>query len=143
MRATLQRVALAVVALAIVAWLAGNLRSLDQADDAAVALARASATGASPAELSRAGEGFVRARRFGDDTALRIRQARVLVYGRDAPQTLPLLEQAVRDEPENADAWVLLYAATRRADPDRAAQARARAVDLDPRLRAVLERSGG
>lgn len=137
MRTTLSRVALVATAVAACLWLAGTLRSLDRAQDAIAVVAEADA---SPDALASASRDFDRARRFGDDTDLLLKESQALVYGRRPRRAVPLLERAVRDEPENVSAWALLAGVTRDHDPRLSRHARGRAIALDPLAQRYLDR---
>lgn len=137
MRTSLSRVALVATAVAACLWLAGTLRSLDQAQDGIAVVAEADA---GPDALASASRDFERARRFGDDTDLLLKQSQGLVYGRRPERAVPLLERAVSEEPENVDAWVLLAGATRAQDPRLARRARTRAIALDPLSQRYFDR---
>jgi predicted Zn-dependent protease len=130
-------VALVVTAVAACLWLAGTLRSLDRAQDAIAVVAEADAR---PDALAAASRDFERARRFGDDADLLLKQSQALVYGRRPKRAVPLLERAVRDEPENVGAWVLLAGAARKHDPRLSRLARSRAIALDPLAQRYLDR---
>ena len=130
---------LVVVSLLAIAWLGGNLLSRHDADEGNDSLARAKAQGWPPAELERAQARFDRARRFASDTDLLVKQASALVFLGAPRRAAPLLERAVRAEPENATAWLFLFVAVRERDPARAAVARRRALELDPLAKRVLD----
>lgn len=142
MRTTLSRVALVAAAVGVCLWLAGSLTSLNQSEDAAVALAPVAANGGDLAAITRASRGFHKAARFGDDSDLLVEQGRILIFARNARRAVPVLRRAVRREPENAEAWILLFTATRTQDPRLAQRAKARAIALDPRVKARFEGAG-
>lgn len=130
---------LGVGALLVVAWLAGNLRSVERADEASVVMAQAVANGGRAGDLDRADQLFTRARRFGPDAHLRVNEAGIL--GLTAPRrAAPLLRGALREEPANVRGWVLAYGFSKgRRDPA-GARARRRALALDPQAGPVLDR---
>jgi len=130
-RAALPRVVLVVGALAAVLWLLGNLRSVERVNAAAASLYQPGGVVGSPAGVSRARKLFHDARQFGPDTPLMIGEAGVLATT-GSPRALPLLIDAVREEPENLEAWTLLYSVSIRSDPDLAGRARRRVLALDP-----------
>lgn len=133
----LLRVMLALGAVLVALWLAGNLRSVDSADDASLAMAHAVTGGGHPAALDRADRMFQGARRFGADTHLKVEEAGLI--GLASPRRArPLVRQAVREEPDNVDARVLAYGLSRgRAT---GARARARVLALDPEAGPILKR---
>lgn len=105
------------------------------AEEATAVLAQAPGAAAPGAELDRAQRLLERAKRFGPDTPLVIRQGQAsALLGRPEAGTR-LFAEAARSEPSNFDAWRLLYAVTRKRDPGRAARARERALALDPQAR--------
>lgn len=135
----LLRVVLALGAVVVALWLAGNLRSVDRGDDASLAMAHAVTGGGHPAALDRADRMFQSARRFGADTHLKVEEAGII--GLVSPRRArPLVRQAIREEPDNVDAWVLAYGLSRgRRDPA-GARARARVLALDPEAGPILKR---
>lgn len=133
------RVLLVAVSLLAALWLGSNALALHDADEGEAALYRAKAGGWSPAELDRSRDQFENARRFGPDADVLFREASVLVFLGAPGRAVPLLERAVRAEPQNADAWLFLWAAVRGSDPARAAVARKKALELDPRARRRLD----
>jgi hypothetical protein len=110
---TAARVAVAVVAVVALAWLGAMERSV-----------RLQATG---------GDAALRdARLLNPDMTPDVRRA--FLYqgtGRQA-EAAALLEDVLRREPENLDAWGLLYAFTRDRDPAAARRALAARERLDP-----------
>lgn len=120
-------------------WLAGNLRSVDRESDALTAMGQALGDGGLPSDVASASGIFREARRFGPDAQLKLREAGVLVFAR--PQrSARLLGEALRAEPENVDAWVLMYSMSKsRRDPV-AVRARRRAIALDPEAARQIER---
>ena len=133
------RAALCLLALGVAAALAVSLRSFDQANEASAELARANLGPGPPdaARVRRVRDQFLGARRLNSDTAVDVREARALLIVRAPPaRTVSLLRQATGREPDNANAWLLLAAAlTQARDRAGAAQARARARELDPTVR--------
>ncbi len=110
---TAARVVLAVVAVMVLVWLGAMERSV-----------RLQAAG---------GESAYRdARLLNPDTTPDVRRA-FLYQGTGRPeQAAALLEDVLRREPENLDAWGLLYAFTRDRDPATARRALAARERLDP-----------
>jgi hypothetical protein len=134
------RVVLALVALLVALWLAGNLRSVERTKEASVAMGRAVAHGAPPAEVDAAHELFAGARPFGPDTQLAVDEAGILVLGRSNRRAAPLVREAVREEPDNVDAWVLAYGLAKGPRDPRAIRARREVKRLDPRAVQLLDR---
>jgi hypothetical protein len=117
-----QRLAVVVVAGAVVLWLAHGLRALSldaQGRD------RAPAAGGhpSPAQVFDAVSLFTRAARLNADPTPRIDQATLLLRLGRARQAAAVLEGVVRANPGNVRAWTLVAAATAQFDPERSAKA--------------------
>jgi hypothetical protein len=134
------RAALALGAVVAALWLAGNLRSVERTREASVAMGRAVAGGARPADLDAAHRLFARARRFGPDTTLKVDEAGILVLGRSKRRAAPLIHQAVREEPDNVQAWVLSYGLANGPHDPLAVRARRQVKRLDPRALQLLDR---
>jgi predicted Zn-dependent protease len=117
----------AVVALAAVAivWLAAGLSASRAQDD----LGRLVATTAEPdrADYQRAAELRKQAERLPGRRPTLL-EATLHMKGADRAGAARLLEDLVADEPENAEAWLLLS----QASDEREAQARARVRELAP-----------
>jgi hypothetical protein len=113
-----------VVAVAVLAWLGMMERSVQlQASGTEAAEAR---------DFAAAAADFRAAGALNPDTLPDVRRAFVYQGSGRAEDAAALLESVVRREPDNLDAWGLLYAFTRARDPvlaRRALKARAR---LDP-----------
>ena len=60
--------------------------------------------------------------------------------GRPARGRQRLLGEVVREEPDNAEAWALLYSLSRSPDDPLARRARRRVIALDPEAVSLLER---
>lgn len=121
--------------VAVAVWLAGNLRSIDRAEDATEAFVGALARGAPPTEVDRARQLFDAARRLGPDGELKVNEAGFLAVARPEA-AVPLLREVVRDEPDNLEAWVLLYPLL---DGPAGVRARRRVLALDPSSRQALD----
>ena len=135
----LTRAALALGAVVVALWLAGNLRAVELEEDALNAMGRAVSDGVKPAEVDEADRLFRRARRFAPDAQLKIREGGILIFAQP-DRSRALLEAAARQEPENVEAWALLYGVSGgRRDPA-GAVARRRALALDPLARGLLRR---
>jgi predicted Zn-dependent protease len=128
---TAARAALVVLAAAAVAWLAvaaAASRSQDELRDLVQATERPTA-----ADLARADE----LRRAAERTPGRrpaLMEATLRLKGGDTGGAGRLLEQVVRDEPDNGEAWLLLARATEDSDSARSEQAMARVRELAPRV---------
>lgn len=111
------RIALALVAVVVVAWAGVLLRDLEVGRDATSA---------------RDPEGLQSARlldpsRYWDQT-----RAGVLLLNGNPAAAAFTAEELLRAEPDNAVAWSVLRAATRRSDPQRSAEATAALRRLNP-----------
>ena len=128
MTARLLVIAVAVLALG---WLAVNLRGLDRYEDGQRLALTPGATEASAREAARL---LHDARFLNPDTRPLVAEGSLLVArgGSRASEGMAMLEEAVRKEPDNVVAWAVLASATRRLDPPRSRQARARANELSP-----------
>jgi predicted Zn-dependent protease len=115
------------VAAAAIAWLGAGIAASRAQDD----LARLVTTTAEPgeAELERAGELRRRAERWVPGRRPTLLETTLRLKADDREGAARLLEDLVADEPENAEAWLLLSQATagRRSE-----QARARVRALAP-----------
>jgi predicted Zn-dependent protease len=111
------RVLLGVLAVLVIAWVGVLLRDLEVGEDAVA---------------SRDAGRLEDARLL--DPSLYWDQVRagVLLLNGDADAAAAQAEQLVRDEPDNAVAWSVLRAATRRTDPSRAAEATRALRRLNP-----------
>jgi hypothetical protein len=128
-RSTLARVAIVLVALPVIAWLAiqhSNSRLIAHGGNV---LKKQQVT---PAEVQSALADVRDAHVLTDETealsfeaALEIRAGRLDVARR-------IYEQIVRREPEGVEAWVVLSHLSEKTDPARAADAREQANRLDP-----------
>jgi len=120
------RAALAVLAVAAVAWLGAGISASRAQDD----LGRLVATTARPdrADLERADELRRKAERWVPGRRPSLLEATLRLKGDDRAGAARLLEAVVADEPENAEAWLLLA----QASEDREAQAMARVRALAP-----------
>lgn len=125
----LARVLVAVVAVAALAWLALNLRDLNRFEDGERLALAPNTTRSQVDEAARLLED---SRFLNPDTRPMITEGAMLVARGDAREGRALLEKAVHREPDNVVAWAVLAAATRRLDPERSRQARARAAELSP-----------
>jgi predicted Zn-dependent protease len=120
------RAALVVLAVAAIAWLGVGIAASRAQDD----LGRLVATTARPdrADLERADELRRKAERRVPGRRPSLLEATLRLKGDDRAGAARLLEDVVADEPENAEAWLLLA----QASDDREAQAMARVRALAP-----------
>jgi predicted Zn-dependent protease len=120
------RVALVLVAVAAMAWLGAGIAASRAQDD----LGRLVATTAQPdrADLERAGELRRKAERRVPGRRPSLLEATLRLTGDDRAGAARLLEDVVAEEPENAEAWLLLS----QASEARADQARERVRALAP-----------
>jgi predicted Zn-dependent protease len=122
-------VLVAVVAVAALAWLALNMRDLNRFEDGErLALAQ----NTTRSQVDEAARLLEDSRFLNPDTRPMITEGAMLVARGDARDGRALLEKAVRREPDNVFAWAVLASATRRLDPERSREARARAAELSP-----------
>lgn len=129
------RLILALVAVAVMGWSALSVRAADDADRGVVLVARGNQAGTGPEALSEARDAFRRARKFNADADVLTEEASALLLAQYPQEAVDLLGEAVRLEPENAEAWYLLSVANvRGGDREGAARARRRARELDPRI---------
>jgi predicted Zn-dependent protease len=120
------RAALVLLAVAAVAWLGAGIAASRAQDE----LGRLVAITAEPdrADLAKAGDLRREAERFVPGRRPSLLEATLLVKA-DRHAAARLLEDVVADEPENAEAWLLLSQAT---EGRRAEQARERVRALAP-----------
>jgi predicted Zn-dependent protease len=129
------RVGLVVLAAAAIAWLGAGVAASHAQDD----LGRLVATTAHPdrADLARAAALRRDAERRVPGRRPSLLEATLLLQARDHAAAARLLEDVLADEPDNAEAWLLLAQADRDRDPARArhamARVRALAPDVPPR----------
>lgn len=128
------RVAPALVALVVIAWLGLNLRELGLGERGERLAATPDLT---PAQAAEAEEALEDQRFLNPDTRPLLVQGALLARrgGSRAREGIELLEEAVRREPDNLLAWGVLADATRRLDPERSRAARRRARELSPPVR--------
>jgi predicted Zn-dependent protease len=124
------RAAIVLLALAAVAWLGAGIAASRAQDD----LARLVATTATPddADLQEAAELRRKAERWATGRRPSLLEATLRLKAEDRAGAARLLEDVVADEPENAEAWLLLAQASEDRDPEREAQARERVRALAP-----------
>jgi len=120
-----------VLAVAVIAWLAVGLRNARLEADGARLIGDTPAT-APPADLADARDSYSRARDLSADSGPEVREAGLANFTGHRREALDLLQDVVRREPENFDAWLLMASAAARVDPQLAARARDRARSLNP-----------
>jgi tetratricopeptide (TPR) repeat protein len=129
----LLRGALVVVALVVLGWLAVSLRATNLVEDGNDVVVEAQRGAIPPGELRRGRDLFHRARRFNADLDPWLREGFLLLLSRRNSDALADARNSVRREPENFNAWYLLYLAAQGAgDRDEAARARRAIVALNP-----------
>ena len=125
-----QRVVLAAVAAAAIAWFAVGLRNetmLDRAQD--VSLSRAPTPGEIEAALDDTKDAELLNPDWAEPEGLR---ATLHIRREDDRAAYDSLREIVRREPENLQAWALLSLVSRRLDPPLAERAARRVRELDP-----------
>lgn len=123
------RLLLAVGAVAVCLAIVGAARSEDRCSEAGAAVLR-DVTGSGPRGALQPALDTLR----DDCTETRplVLAATVLARAERDEEAAPLARLAVRAEPENPGAWIALFSALQRTDPQGAARARERAVELNP-----------
>jgi hypothetical protein len=118
------RVAVIAVAVVVLAWLGVMER--------AVRLQASGASAADRRDFAAAEADFRAARLLNPDTAPDVRRAFLHQAGGRAQQAADVVEDVLRREPDNLEAWGLLYAFTRERDPASARRALEARRRLDP-----------
>ncbi len=124
------RVALVVTAVAVCLLVLGARRSEQTCSQAGADVVRDVTGTAEAGALEPALETLRRG--CTDSRPLVLSATELARAGRDA-EAVPLARQAVREEAENPGAWLSLFLALRRSDPQGAARARDRVLELNPR----------
>jgi predicted Zn-dependent protease len=122
------RAGLAVLAVLAIAWTGVLLRDTRLQE-------RATELAGPPREaerLEQSARDFEAAGFLNPDTAPEMGRALALQRQRRADEAIAVVEDVVRREPENLNAWRLLSVLTIERDPARSRQAVARASELDP-----------
>jgi predicted Zn-dependent protease len=124
------RAAIVVLAVAAIAWLGAGIAASRAQDD----LGRLVATTAQAtrADFERAAELREKAERWAPGRRPSLLEATLRMKGDDRAGAARLLEDIVADEPENAEAWLLLAQASEEGDPERAERAMERVRALAP-----------
>lgn len=122
------RLAVAALALVLVGWLGVMERDAHLQARAVEAARPPRAAG----DLERAASDLRAARLLNPDTAPDVLRAFVLQAAGEDRAALALVSDVVRREPDNLDAWGVLYTLTRQRDPATAQRALAARQRLDP-----------
>jgi predicted Zn-dependent protease len=125
------RIALTVLVVAVLAWVAIGLRNARLEADAAGLVGSSPAT-ASPERLAEARDAYMRATELSADTGPEVRAAGIANFTGKPREALAILRGVVDREPDNFDAWLLIASAADKLDRALAARARARARSLNP-----------
>lgn len=131
-RGRTERIALAVIALVAIGWLANGYRAAHLEARGSAALARPHQ--AAPTRVENASRLFRAARAFNPDTRPMLLEAGGRVFVGPHSVAVKLLRQIVAREPRNVAAWVLLADLQQLSNPAEAARARARVRALSPRV---------
>ena len=123
------RAGLVLIALIVLAWLAASMRATNLVDDGNAVVAKAQRESIRPEEVRHGRDLLHRGRRFNADLDPRLREGYLLLLSRRNAAALAVARDGARREPENFDAWYLLYLAAQGAG-DREAATRARRVIL-------------
>jgi hypothetical protein len=138
--AALFRFALVAIALVAGAWMVLNLRSVELESEGEAVVARAQRGPITADELNRGRSLLQRARRFSADQSPRIVEGVLLNSARRPEQAVAVVERAVEEEPENVDAWIVLYLAL--SDLEGAARDTRRAADALRMVRSLNPLAG-
>jgi hypothetical protein len=126
----LARVLLALTAVLVLAWVGVLLRNYEIGKDPAVRAFFGPKL--SPAKRQHDLDRLEDAQLLDPNAYWRVAWANYLILDGDQRRAAQAAEELVRDEPQNIFAWNTLRAATRRADPERAAEAAAEIRRLNP-----------
>ena len=130
MRSVLPRAAIALVALAVVAWSAVLWRDERIGEDASNRIIMNQGLG--EAEWARELERLRDAELLDPSTKWPVAQAGALLQRGRQAEAARVIEDVVEREPDNVEAWIVLREATEGRDPPRAAQARMEIRRLSP-----------
>jgi predicted Zn-dependent protease len=126
----LPRVLLAVCALVVIAWTGVLVRDHYLGESAAATLLYH--PNLSDRDFRHNMERLVDARFLNPDSAADLARVEYYLFRGRPRAAARVAESLVRDQPANADAWHLLWRATRVIDPERAEQAAAALKRLNP-----------
>jgi hypothetical protein len=119
----------------VVAWLVLSLLASRLEDEGREVVERAQQGPVSKADVTAGLAALRRARRFNMDSDARIAEAALLAGAGRGKEAIAVGERVVADEPDNLDAWVLVYlSAALASDQPRAARALRRLDALNPQL---------
>jgi hypothetical protein len=122
----------ATFALAVMAWLALGLRATLLEAEGREALERG---GQGAGQLDGVRDDLRAARSWNSGSAPRLIEARLLAAGGRPAQAVALAQQVARDEPENLEAWAVLYVGALAIDRKPLARRSLRTIgELDPQL---------
>lgn len=134
------RIALVAVALVVGAWLALSVRSSNEEAEGA-AVADKATRNTPPADIERAFHALEDAKPFNASKEPQIKEAALLIADDRAGEAVRLAERVVAEEPDNAEAWFVLWvAAVARKDEARVARALAEVQTIDPLRARVMRR---
>lgn len=136
----LTRLLLLAVSVAVIAGLAVSLRASVLTADADKTVKAHAAEGTGSPAVRKAFEDFDRARSFNNDAEVLLLATTDALAAKNLGLARRLAYEAARREPENFEAWVLLYSIEKVDHPARAAAARRRALLLNPRAKRLFER---
>jgi hypothetical protein len=125
------RIAVAVLAAAVLVWLAVGLRSA-QLESEGDRLVGKDVTRVPPTRLAEASDVYLRAAELTPDTGPEVGAAAAANFRGRRAEALDLLRDVVRREPDSFDAWIVLAGVATGLDPQLAARARVRARMLNP-----------
>jgi tetratricopeptide (TPR) repeat protein len=132
---TLVRFTLIAVALLVVAWLALALRATRLEAEGRELLDSGETRPLTPADVEAGLDTLRRARQFNTDSDARLTQAALLAQQGRGREAIAVAERIVKDEPDNLEAWVLVYVSSAfTSDAPRAVQALRRVEGLNPQL---------
>jgi predicted Zn-dependent protease len=124
------RVAVVLLALAAIVWLALGVQATRAENELSDLVAQESVPG--PDELERGEELRREAERFVPGRRPSMIEATLRIQGNDHAGAIRLLQDVVEDEPENGEAWLLLARAAEDQDPELAERAMGRVRELAP-----------
>lgn len=125
----LTRALLALVAILLIAWFVVLFRNERIGSDAADRVFRD--PGMSDSEWAHTLDQFRRAELLDPSTGWTVQRAGALLL-RDRRAAIRVADSVLHDEPDNFEAWLVVYRATRGRDARRASQAIAEVRRLDP-----------
>jgi hypothetical protein len=147
MGTALAHLVLVAIALLAGAWIVLSLRSVELESEGRAVLARAQRGPITADELNRGKRHLQRARRFSADQSPHIVEGVLLDSARRPEQAAAVAERVIDVEPDNVDAWIVLYLALSdlkgaARDTKRAAEALRTVRTLNPLAGEVLRPPG-